>query len=256
MGDELSEATRVTLRDMGLTDYEIRAYLYLLRAGLSTASKISEDANIPYSKIYEVLNSLERKGWIKSQEGRPRLYYPKSPREALEETRLRIEDKISSWQKAVLLELQPIYERRGIKEKPDIWIFRSLPDATAKLKEMLSGAEKEILVAISRIMSPLIDAILPALTNIYNPNVKLQVMLSHDLMPSVNVAMVGEVRFRDEMFGGGVIIDGREVMLILGESTSSIMIWSNHLDLVKFAKDYFTYLWNSAEEKNKESPLN
>ncbi|MCD6470699.1 TrmB family transcriptional regulator, partial [Candidatus Bathyarchaeota archaeon] len=56
---------------MGLTEYEIRAYLHLLKYGLLTASRLSEMAGIPYSKIYEVLNSLERKGWVKSQESRP-----------------------------------------------------------------------------------------------------------------------------------------------------------------------------------------
>ncbi len=66
-----------------LTEYEMRAYLYLLKAGLSTASQLSDEASIPYSKVYEALNSLERRGWIKSQEDRSRLYYPRSPKEAL-----------------------------------------------------------------------------------------------------------------------------------------------------------------------------
>lgn len=94
MSEIAGEEVKVTLKDMGLTEYEIEAYTHLLKSGLSAASQISENANIPYSKIYEVLNSLEHNGWIKSQGGRPRLYYPKSPREALEETKLRMEDRV------------------------------------------------------------------------------------------------------------------------------------------------------------------
>ncbi|MEM2309342.1 MAG: helix-turn-helix domain-containing protein [Candidatus Bathyarchaeia archaeon] len=249
MSETVSEEAKMALSEMGLTDYEIRVYLHLLKTGLSTASRISEDTNIPYSKIYEVLNSLERKGWIRSQERRPRLYYPKSPREALEETRMRIENKMGVWQRIVLSELQPAYERRGIKEKPDVWIFRSLTDAIAKLKEMLGGAEREILVAAPKAMLPLINITLPILREINTSRIRLLIMLSglssREEVPA-DLASLGEVRFRDEMFGGGVIIDGREVMLVLGDPKPSIMLWSNHLDLVRFAKEYFQYLWEGA----------
>lgn len=247
MSEIVSEEAKATLKDIGLTEYEIRAYTYLLKSGLSTASQISENASIPYSKIYEVLNSLEHKGWIKSQGGRPRLYYPKSPREALEETRLRMEDRVKVWQKTILLELQPIYEKRGVREKPDIWIFRSLSDAIAKLKEMLSSAEREILAAVPKNMHQIIiDAILPMLMDARVSRAKLLVMLSNGENISAKLRPLGEVRFRDEMFGGGIIVDGREVMLMLGEPKQSIILWSNHLDLVRFAKDYFQHLWESA----------
>jgi len=35
--------------------------------------------------------------------------------------------------------------------------------------------------------------------------------------------------------------------LFLGEEKSILVIWSNHLGLVKFAKEYFQYLWESSE---------
>ncbi|MBS7606582.1 TrmB family transcriptional regulator [Candidatus Bathyarchaeota archaeon] len=248
MSEIVSEEAKATLKDMGLTEYEIRAYTYLLKSGLSTASQISENANIPYSKIYEVLNSLEHKGWIKSQGGRPRLYYPKSPREALEETKLRMEDRVRVWQKTVFLELQPIYEKRGVREKPDIWIFRSLSDAIAKLKEMLGSAEREVLVAVPKDMYQIIDAVLPMLRNVCISRAKLLLMLSGGGNFPDKFRSLGEVRFRDEMFGGGIIVDGREVMLMLGEPKQSIILWSNHLDLVRFAKDYFQHLWEGAHK--------
>jgi len=53
---------------------------------------------------------------------------------------------------------------------------------------------------------------------------------------------------KDNMFGGGLIADGREAILILGEKKTSLTIWSDHLGLVKFAKDYFQHLWDSAEK--------
>jgi len=56
---------------MGLNAYETDAYIALLEGGQMTAMEISNEAKVPYSKTYEVLNSLKQKGWIKSTETRP-----------------------------------------------------------------------------------------------------------------------------------------------------------------------------------------
>jgi sugar-specific transcriptional regulator TrmB len=89
----ISENTRDTMREMGLNAYEIDAYIVLLEGGQMTAMEISREASVPYSKIYEVLNSLKQKGWVKSSESRPFKYYPVPPTEAMASTKLRLEDK-------------------------------------------------------------------------------------------------------------------------------------------------------------------
>ena len=48
-------------------------------------------------------------------------------------------------------------------------------------------------------------------------------------------------------FGGGVIVDGKEAILFLGEEKPTLVIWANHVGLVQFAKDYFQHLWNSSK---------
>jgi hypothetical protein len=65
---------------------------------------------------------------------------------------------------------------------------------------------------------------------------------------SKKIADLGEVRVREGMFGGGVIVDSREALLFLGEDKPTLVIWSNHMGLVKFARDYFQHLWESAED--------
>ncbi|MFQ6075891.1 MAG: TrmB family transcriptional regulator, partial [Candidatus Bathyarchaeia archaeon] len=65
----VSDETRRALREMGLTDYESRAYLILLTLGTMNASQLSNLADLPYSKVYNVLKSLERKGWINVEDG-------------------------------------------------------------------------------------------------------------------------------------------------------------------------------------------
>ena len=57
----VNDETRVALREMGLNAYEIDSYIVLLDVGQLTAMEISQQANVPYSKMYEVLNSSKIK---------------------------------------------------------------------------------------------------------------------------------------------------------------------------------------------------
>lgn len=247
MSAPVSEEARKILREIGLTDYETRAYLILLERGVMIASEVSEHGGVPYSKIYETLNSLERKGWIEAEKGRPHRYFPKAPSEALEAVRLRLEDMVSGWRHVVLEELQPLYERRELLEKPDIWILRGEFSVLAKLKEMLNSARKELMIAAPAFARDFVGAVVSMLNQLRDSGVNVQVMVTGD-WDIEKIVKLGEVKVRDGMFGGGVVVDSREALLLLGEDKPTLVIWSNHTSLVKFARDYFQYLWESAKD--------
>jgi hypothetical protein len=61
---------------------------------------------------------------------------------------------------------------------------------------------------------------------------------------------LGELRVRDQMFGGGIIVDEKEAILFLGEEKPNLVIWSNHAGLVRFAREYFQFLWDSSRRLN------
>jgi sugar-specific transcriptional regulator TrmB len=244
----ISDQAKRILRELGLTEYETRAYLSLLEKGATTASKVSEHANVPYSKIYETLNSLEKKGWVETKRGRPSRYYPTSPSEALSAVRLRLEDAVKSWEQTILSELQPLYEKREIREKPDIWILRGEFNTLAKLQEMLGKVKSKLMIAAPTPTKALIEAVVPMLIHLKGSGVEILLMTSKDIgkRDLERIADVAEVRVRDHMFGGGVIVDGKEALLVLGEKKPTLVIWSDHVGLVRFAKDYFQYLWDSS----------
>jgi len=244
----ISENTRETLREMGLNAYEIDAYTVLLEGGLMTAMEISRKASVPYSKIYEVLNSLKEKGWIKSSESRPFKYYPVPPLEAVAFTKLRLEDKYQSWEYAVAEELQPLYEKRELVERPDVLILRGQQAVLNKLEEVLKKATKEIMIAAPEFARPIIALAESSLSGL-KKTVSIKLMVAgktEDWMFLKKFTSVSELRIRDHMFGGGIIADGKEAMLFLGEDKPSLVIWSNHVGLVGFAREYFQFLWDSS----------
>ena len=110
----ISDNTRKSLERIGLTSYEIRTYSSLLKGGELTASDLSQKSGVPYSKIYEVLGSLEEKGWIGSDDSRPTKYFAKSPSTALEVTKQKAESDFKENETIVLRELVPLYEKSGV----------------------------------------------------------------------------------------------------------------------------------------------
>jgi len=250
--DRISQEARRILRELGLTDYETRAYLALLEYGVLTASQVSENAGVPYSKVYETLTSLERKGWIETERGRPGRHYPKAPSEALAAAKMRLEDKVKTWEKAITSELQPFYEKREIREKPDMWILRGELSTIAKLREMLENTKSELMIAATVLPKALIDSVVPLLQRLQSVDVRIYVMVSKQAASRnlKELEKIAEVRVGNQMFGGGVIVDGKEAILFLGEDKPTLVIWSNHLGLVQFAKDYFQHLWDSSSKAN------
>ena len=252
MSSTVSEDAKKVLHEVGLTEYETKAYLILLERGVMTASEVSEYGGIPYSKVYETLNSLEKKGWVEAERGRPTRYFPKAPSEALEAARLRLEDMVNSWKHIVLGELQPLYEKRELMEKPDIWILRGEFSVMAKLREMLDAVKSELLIAVPDFAKGFVDASVSILGHVRDNGVNVKIMVTGDWNEK-ELALLGSARLRDNLFGGGVIVDGKEALLFLGEADTQrsysglLVIWSNHIGLVKFAKEYFELLWNTAK---------
>jgi len=244
----ISENTRETLREMGLNAYETDAYIALLEGGQMTAMEISREASVPYSKIYEVLNSLKEKGWIKSSETRPTKYYPVPPIEATAFTKLRLEDKYQRWEQTVAGELQPLYEKRELVERTDILMLHGQQAVLTKLEEVLKKATKEIMIAAPEFARPIIASAESLLSGIKRTvSIKLMVAgKTEDWIFLKKFTSVSELRIRDHMFGGGIIVDGKEAMLFLGEDKPSLVIWSNHVGLVGFAREYFQFLWDSS----------
>ena len=80
----ISDRSRKAMENLGLTGYEIRVYLSLLDTGSMTAADISKKSGVPYSKIYEVLNSLEEKGWLESGAQGRKSFSPSLPQQLLE----------------------------------------------------------------------------------------------------------------------------------------------------------------------------
>jgi len=248
----VSERTKKALKDFDLTEYEVKAYIALVEYGPMPASQLSTKAEIPYSKIYEILGNLERKGWVELEQGRPSKYFAKPPEAALDSTRLRKENSLRSSETDALSELKPLYEKKGVQERPDIWIVRGQDNILDRIKETLNRTRRELLVAMPTVPEPIIALAAPLLSLLRNGGVKVSLMLPNSASKEVvrRLKDVADVRVREQMFGGGMISDSREIIILLGEEPEkglTLAISSHHEGLVKFGKIYFEFLWENSK---------
>ena len=252
----VSDKTKKSLENIGLTSYEIRSYTTLLKEGEINASEISEKSGVPYSKIYEVLGVLEEKGWIGSDDSRPTKYFAKSPTTALDTTRQNVENEFLKNRSVILTELTSLYEKSGTSEKPDIWVISGAMNIVAKIMELVENCRSEVLIAIPQAGEEIVKQALPKLRQLNEKGVKITILTSDKLdKESVKaISRIAKIKIKSGLFGGGIISDKRYVVILMGpeisgsKTTDIVAIWADHAGLAGFAKEYFEYLLKDAKE--------
>jgi len=140
----VGEASRAigALRELGLSEYEARAYAALLAMGEMTPREVSSAASIPYTKVYEVLRRLEAKGWVRRLSRDPLLYAPRRPEAVISELRASLERRLKEAEEA-LREL----EEAGIRSvaPAGVYLVRKLEALKRIIKGMVMGAREEVL---------------------------------------------------------------------------------------------------------------
>lgn len=106
------------LKRIGLNQYESKVYLGLLTKGISSAGDISDIAGVPRSRVYDVLATLEKKGFVNAQNDRPVKYIPVEPQEMLRRLKVDYEKEfkkkqadLDSMAEEISKRLVPIHEK-------------------------------------------------------------------------------------------------------------------------------------------------
>lgn len=79
-------------RYFALNLYEVKIWAALLSRGVATAGELSDIANVPRSRSYDVLESLERKGFVIMKLGKPIKYIAVPPTEVLERVKKNLKE--------------------------------------------------------------------------------------------------------------------------------------------------------------------
>ncbi len=130
------------LQKLGLTKYESVAYITLLKLGSSKATDVTKESGIPHTRVYDVLSSLHRKGFVDVMHGSPRLYKPVNPEVVLEKVKEEFVSDIEEL-KGAFLEL---YRQVHGEELPEIWTIQGFDNTLERAEYVIRTAKHEVLI--------------------------------------------------------------------------------------------------------------
>ena len=139
------------LVELGLTSYEAKAYLALLRRDSSAPADVARLARLPRQRIYDVLATLVEKGLVSQRPGPPTKYAAASPEFAIERLLLRRREELAQIERTsreMIDALTPTFNE-GQKERDPLEYIEVLRHRSAineRFAELQEGIEREILV--------------------------------------------------------------------------------------------------------------
>jgi sugar-specific transcriptional regulator TrmB len=131
------------LRSLGLTKYEIDAYLTLLKFKNITAYSLGQLSGVPQGRIYDVVEKLMSKGLVELHPGKPKKFSPIDPKIAIANLLAKKEKEVENL-KGKFKEFIKSYEKESIATEP-ISIVRGREIFYWKLVQLISTAKKEVL---------------------------------------------------------------------------------------------------------------
>ena len=140
-----------------LNIYEAKIWSALLSKGVATAGELSDMSNVPRSRSYDVLESLEKRGFIIMKLGRPIKYLAIKPEEIFKRVKKGLQEKaerdivnLDKVQKTdVFGELNLLF-KQGIENIDPTSIagaFRGRSNIYDHILTLFDGAEKSVIIS-------------------------------------------------------------------------------------------------------------
>jgi len=224
-----------------LNIYETKVWLALLGKGTASAGEIAEISGVPRSRTYDVLESLEKKGFAIVKIGKPVKYIGVKPKMILEklknDVRRMAEERIIGLSQIRTTDefttLEQLYNNgiEPIKGEDITAALQGRLNISNHLREILQNAKSEVIICTaSNEIKAKLKLFEQTFANLNKSNVKIRMVLSGDDLLIRQLEKVFDMKIKktniDTKF---FIIDRREVLFYLskGDENKDIAIWLN-----------------------------
>ncbi len=228
--------------------YEVKVWTALLSRGTSTAGELSNISDVPRSRTYDILESLEKKGFIIMKLGKPIKFVALKPDEVVERVKknLMVDAKQRTQRLETLKGDEVLEELTGLFTKGIKFVEPSDLSGSLKgrqnlynhLDMMIRDAEKTItLVTTSEGLSRKLEVLMPSLEKCKKRGVKIRIAApidNNNLKVAKEFKKVAEIKNLEGIKARFVIIDGNQIMFML-------------LDDEKFHPNYDIGVWINTE---------
>ncbi|WP_254536025.1 TrmB family transcriptional regulator [Halomarina litorea] len=143
--DSVNEAVE-QLKQLGLKEYEAKCFVALSRVDSATAKTVSEQSEVPRTRVYDATRVLEAKGLIEVQHSTPQQFRAVPIEEAIETLRSRFESQFDALRANI----------RGL-DRPDdpdddaiheVWSISGTDAIANRTERLIRGAETEVVLVV------------------------------------------------------------------------------------------------------------
>lgn len=254
------------LKDFGLNSYEAKLWTALLSRGVSTAGELSDIANVPRSRSYDVLESLEKKGFIIMKLGKPIKYIAVPPAEVVERIKKKTAEEAQRQTKVleglkgseVLGELDTLY-KQGVElvEPADLTgAIKGRNNLYDHLHTIIKGAEKSVsILTTESALNYKAEQLKNALQKAKDKGAKIRIaapLNKNNASASKQLGSLGQVKNIDNVRARFVVVDGKHVVIMPLDDKEThanydFGVWLSTKFFAKSMEGMFDSLWNSAK---------
>ncbi len=224
-----------------LNIYETKVWLALLGKGIATAGEVAAISGVPRSRTYDVLESLEKRGFAIAKLDKPVRFIGVKPKVILEKlknnVRSEAEEKIVDLSKVKETEeftkIESLYKlgMAPVKKEDISASLRGKSNITNHLKEILQNAGKEVIMCANvKDIASKAKLFSQTFENLRKANVKTKVALSGDSKLIKEMSGKFQMNFKKININAKFfIIDRKEILFYLSEDANGeeIAIWLN-----------------------------
>ena len=247
----------------GLNLYEVRIWTALLSRGSSSAGELADISDVPRSRAYDVLESLEKKGFILIKLGKPIQYLAVDPSEVVERVKKTI--KRGADENVVKLdnlrgsnvsnELNSLYSQ-GVEfvEPADLsGAIRGRHNIYSHLEMMVKDAEKSVTIATtSKGVLRKVDALTHIFNKLSKKGVKIRIAapINDSGVNLKEVEKFAEIKNLEDVDARFCIVDGKELMFMIMDDNNvhpsyDVGIWVNTPYFSEALEGLFNLSWNN-----------
>jgi HTH-type transcriptional regulator, sugar sensing transcriptional regulator len=263
----VNQAFMSKLKDFGLNSYEIKIWTALLSRGVSSAGELSDISNVPRSRAYDVLESLEKKGFIIMKIGKPIKYIAVPPAEVIDRVkndihenaqgRIELIEEIKN--DNVLNELNLLFNQ-GVEvvDPTDLsGALKSRDNIYQNLNQMIKGAEKSIIImTTSDGLNRKSQVLRRNLEKASKRGVSIQIAapINKESDEAINLLKeIAEIKHIEDVSARFVIVDGKQVTFnLMNDSTITPAfdagIWVNTEFFAGALQSMFDSVWQKQKE--------
>ena len=224
-----------------LNIYETKVWLALLGKGTASAGEIASLSGVPRSRTYDVLESLEKKGFAIVKLGKPVKYLGVKPKAILEKLKNNVrkdaEDRILSLSNIretnEFSELEELYNVgiNPIKREDLSAALKGKSNITNYLKEIIENAEKEVLICTNaEEVKMKLGIFAQTLDLLKKEGIRIKIALSGDQMLIDQLSSKLKIKINKvDIDAKFFIVDRKEILFYLskGNAKEDSAIWLN-----------------------------